>query len=140
NIAAGALTCAFGTMASGTSKVVTLSRATTGGDCPSIANTATVNATGDTNTGNNSASATITVNCAPDVSILKSGSTAVSAGEAATFTITVSAGGAGPSSTVPVTDTLPSGTWTLGGADAASCNIAAGALTCNFGSMAQGTT
>ena len=140
SITAGALSCAFGTMASGTSKVVTLSRATTGGDCPSIANTATVSATGDTNTNNNSASATITVNCAPDVSIVKSGSTAVSAGGDATFTITVSAGGTGPSSNVTVTDTLPAGAWTLGGTNAASCNIATGVLTCSFGNMAQGTS
>ena len=140
NIAAGALSCTFGSMASGTSKVVTLSRATTGGDCPSIANTATVSATGDTNTSNNSASATITVTCAPDVSIVKSGSSAVSAGETATFTITVSAGGTGPSSNVTVTDTLPAGAWALGGTDAASCNIATGVLTCSFGSMAQGTS
>jgi uncharacterized repeat protein (TIGR01451 family) len=139
-IAAGALSCTFGSMASGTSKVVTLSRATTGADCPSIANTATVNATGDTNTGNNSSSATIAVTCAPDVSIEKSGSTAISAGGTATFTITVSAGGTGPSSNVTVTDTLPSGTWTLGGTDAAACGITAGVLNCSFGTMAQGTS
>jgi uncharacterized repeat protein (TIGR01451 family) len=140
NIAAGVLSCSFGTMASNTSKVVTLSRATVGGDCPSIANTATVNATGDTNTSNNSASATITVNCHPDVSVTKTGNGPLSVGATAIFTITVTAGGIGGSVNVTLSDTLPSGTWTVGGADAASCNIAAGVLTCNFGNMGSSTS
>jgi uncharacterized repeat protein (TIGR01451 family) len=140
SIAAGVLSCNFGTMANGSTRTVTLSRATTGGDCPSISNTATVSATGDTNANNNSATATITVNCQPDVSITKTGNGPFSAGQTATFTITVTAGGTGNSTNVTVTDTLPTGTWTLGGPDAGQCSIAAGALTCTFGTMASGTT
>ncbi|HEY3217896.1 MAG TPA: DUF11 domain-containing protein, partial [Candidatus Limnocylindria bacterium] len=140
SIAAGVLSCNFGTMTNGSTRTVTLSRATTGGDCPSISNTATVSATGDTNTNNNSASATITVNCQPDVSVAKSGNGPLTAGQTATFTITVTAGGTGSSTNVTLNDTLPAGTWTLGGANAAQCSIAAGVLSCNFGTMANGST
>jgi uncharacterized repeat protein (TIGR01451 family) len=141
SIASGSLTCNFGTMASGTSKTITLGRTTTSADCPApIANTASVNATGDTDPTNNSASASITVTCAPDVSILKTGGDAVSAGGIASFTITVTASATGSSSSVTVSDTLPTGTWTLSGADAAQCAIAAGVLTCTFGTMAEGTS
>jgi uncharacterized repeat protein (TIGR01451 family) len=128
-------------MASGTSKTITLGRTTTSADCPApIANTASVNAAGDTDPTNNSASATITVTCAPDVSILKTGGEAVSAGGIASFTITLTASGTGSSSNVTLSDTLPAGTWTLSGANAAQCAIASGALTCSFGTMAEGTS
>src|SRR5439155_310570 len=41
-----------------------------------------------------------------------------------------------------LTDVLPNAghTWTVGGADAASCSISAGTLTCSFGTMAPGST
>jgi uncharacterized repeat protein (TIGR01451 family) len=140
-LTSNALSCNFGTMTLGSSRSITVSRTAVAGDCANgIANTATVNATGDSNLENNSATASIAVTCQPNVSIAKSGSTAVSAGGTATFTITVSAGGTGPSSNVAVSDTLPAGTWTLGGANAAECAIASGTLGCTFGTMASGTS
>jgi uncharacterized repeat protein (TIGR01451 family) len=141
SLAGNALSCDFGTMAQASSRAITVSRATAEGDCPNgIVNTATVAATGDTNPANNSATASIAVTCRPNVSIAKRGSAAVSAGGTATFTIVASAGGTGPSTNVAVSDTLPAGTWTLGGANAGECTIGAGALSCNFGTMASGTS
>ena len=140
-LAANALSCDFGTLAQGSSRSITVSRTTAEGDCPNgIANTATVSATGDTNSENNTATAQIAVTCQPNVSIAKSGSAAVSAGGSATFTIVVTAGGTGPSTNVAVSDSLPAGTWTLGGSNAAECGIASGTLSCTFGTMASGAT
>jgi len=136
-IALGVLTCNFGDLAAGTSAHVHLTSPTTAASCGTVTNSAHV-ATG--NDGNaNAGPTTITVNC-PNVSILKTGSAAVSAGGTATFTITVTAGGTGDSTNVTVSDTLPTGTWTLGGANASSCSIAAGVLSCSFGTMANGST
>ena len=54
----------------------------------------------------------------------------------------MTAGGTGTSTGVTLTDTLPDSglTWSIGGADAAACSIAASVLTCNFGDMASGST
>jgi uncharacterized repeat protein (TIGR01451 family) len=143
------LTCNFGTMAQGTLKTITLSSTTTAANCPSIANTATISADADSNPGNNSSGPiTITVNCAPDVSVTKTATTpTVTVGGTASYSITVSAGGTGSSTNVKLTDVLPgsaSMSWTVGGANAGSCSpnpVAGGStLTCNFDTMAQGTT
>jgi uncharacterized repeat protein (TIGR01451 family) len=141
NPVSAVLTCAFGTMASGSTKSISLTATTTASQCSTgLSNTATVSSTVDSNAANNTATASIAVTCQPNVAIAKSGSAAVSAGGAATFTIVVSAGGTGPSTNVVVSDTLPAGAWTLGGANAAECAIGSGTLTCTFGTMASGTS
>jgi uncharacterized repeat protein (TIGR01451 family) len=137
-----ALTCDFGTMPQGALRQISLSAATATVSCPSIQNTATVSADGDTDSTNNSAGpVTVDVTC-PDVSVLKTALTpTVSAGSTATYELKVTAGGPGPSTSVTLTDTLPPGlTWSVGGPDAASCAIGSGVLTCGFGAMAPGTT
>jgi uncharacterized repeat protein (TIGR01451 family) len=160
------LTCSFGTMASGTSKVITLSAVTTSHLCASgvpsvtISNTASVSAGNDSNASNNIAGpVTITVTCpllsAADVSVIKTTSTPlIPIGSSASYSVTVKAE-VGVSNNVVLTDVLPalvglSGStihlgWTVGGADAAACSpaspVATGAtLTCHFGSMAAGTS
>jgi uncharacterized repeat protein (TIGR01451 family) len=141
------LTCGFGSVAQGTTKTITLSAVTTAANCSAINNTASVSATGDANSSNNtSGPIRITVNC-PDVSVNKTTTTpTMSAGGTASYTVTVTAGGTGSSSNVVLTDTLPSGLiWTVGGANAASCSpaspVAGGTtLTCNFGTLGQGST
>ncbi len=59
------LTCSFGTLAVGATRTVTLSATTSASKCGDMPNTATVSAGNDSNAGNNSSSATITVTCAP---------------------------------------------------------------------------
>lgn len=137
------LTCNFGTMAPGASKSITLTAPTTAASCGTINNTATVAALLDINPNNNSSGPIpITVNC-PDVGVAKTASSpTVTAGNSASYSIVVTAGGTGNSTNVTLTDTLPSGfTWTVGGANAAACSPASPVtggttLTCNFGTMA----
>jgi uncharacterized repeat protein (TIGR01451 family) len=150
SIVGTALTCNFGAMPAGTTKSITVTATTStalcaaggGGGNVTLSNTASVSATVDTNSSNNTTPpAIITVNC-PDVSVVLTTSTpTVPAGGTASYEIVTTAGGAGSSTNVVLTDTLPAGlTWTVGGADAAACSISGGVLTCNFGTMAQGST
>ncbi len=132
-----AFPCTLGTIAAGGSATITVSRLTTVNDCGTLTNTASATSTNSGSAG--PATGVVTVNC-PNVSVLKTGSAAVSAGGTATFTIVVTAGGTGASTNVTLSDTLPAGTWTLGGADAASCSITSGVLACSFGTMANAST
>src|SRR5439155_1264687 len=123
---------------------ITLTTTTTAADCANgLSNTATVSADVDTVPANNSSGAVlITVNC-PDVGVVKTANPAtLTAGGTAGYSITVTANGTGNSTGVTLTDVLPNAghTWTVGGADAASCSISAGTLTCSFGTMAPGST
>ncbi|HAL26467.1 MAG TPA: hypothetical protein DCP25_06970 [Chloroflexi bacterium] len=134
SVSAQVVTCTLGTVNAGVTATITINVT------PTLAACGTVNNHGTLTPGAvDSNIVSTTVNC-PNVSILKTGSAAVSAGGTATFTITVTAGGTGDSTNVTVSDTLPTGTWTLGGANASSCSIAAGVLSCSFGTMANGST
>ncbi|HEV7767757.1 MAG TPA: ExeM/NucH family extracellular endonuclease [Thermoanaerobaculia bacterium] len=77
-----------------------------------ITNTATVeSATGDSNGGNNSATATTTVEGLADLSVTKVDTPdPVTAGTNLTYTITVNNAGPSSATTVSVTDALPTGT------------------------------
>jgi uncharacterized repeat protein (TIGR01451 family) len=148
DITAGVLTCGGSgfTLAEGASASVHVFGTTDAEDCGVLSNTATVSASNeaaDSDT-NNSDTATITVNC-PEISITKTADQGtVSAGDTIGFTITVTNSGAGTASGVTVTDTLPSDpglSWTIDAANSdAGCSIAAGTLTCNFGSLAAGAS
>jgi uncharacterized repeat protein (TIGR01451 family) len=76
----------------------------------SITDTATVSGGGETNTANDSASATTTIGTvAADLSITKTHSGAITAGRNLTYTITVSNAGPAAATSVSMTDPLPSG-------------------------------
>jgi uncharacterized repeat protein (TIGR01451 family)/fimbrial isopeptide formation D2 family protein len=142
SITSGKLSCSFGDMASGTSKVVNLTATSAAGDCPGFENTATVSSEDDSNPSNNAAGPVpITVNC-PNVSIQKTTTTpVVNAGEQVSYSLTVTAGGTGNSTNVTLTDTLPAGiSWVVGGADAGACQVDTGVLTCTWASMAPGAS
>src|SRR2546430_8563942 len=83
--------------------------------------TVTVGASGDTNAGDNTASFTDHVIC-PDVRVSKTGNGTINAGETATISITETNDAPTAAFGVTAHDTLPSGTWTLGGANAADCS------------------
>src|SRR5205823_9167082 len=144
SITAGVLNCSFGTLTSGASRTITLSRATTAADCGTLPNTVTVAATNEASTtlANNSASATDTVIC-PNVRVAKTGNGTVSAGEASTFTITVTNDGPGAATNVTVHDTIPSGSglvWVItGGTGTAGCSITSNVLDCTYATMAVGS-
>ena len=78
----------------------------------------------------------MTVLC-PNVNVVKTGNGPIVNGQTATFTITVTNAGPGLAKGVTLTDQLPAGSWTLGGADKAACSISASnLLTCDFGDIA----
>jgi uncharacterized repeat protein (TIGR01451 family) len=139
-IAAGVLTCNFGNLAPSASATVHLSGATDAADCGVLTNTATVAASNEAaaDQADNSSTATIAVDC-PNVKVEKlANSGTISAGDLASFTITVSSNGQGTANNVTLTDNLPAGVaWSE---DSPFCSIAAGVLTCNFGNLASGQT
>ncbi|CRK56046.1 internalin, putative [Alloactinosynnema sp. L-07] len=135
-IADNTLTCALGAIAPNASVAITVEGVTDAADCGTLPNTATVSATNDSNPANNTATATITVNC-PDVTVEKTTDTGtISAGDTARFTITVRNLGPGTASGITLTDPLPAGiTWTINPATA-GCAITNNTLTCDLGTLA----
>ena len=139
-ITAGTLNCSFGDLAVGEQKVIHVTGQTDAADCGTLPNTATVGATNEATAqqGNNTSSASIVVEC-PDISVVKSGNGPINAGDTATFTITLSNAGPGDAYGVTLSDQLPSGDWTLGGADSTDCAIdGSNLLTCDFGTVLAG--
>jgi uncharacterized repeat protein (TIGR01451 family) len=74
------------------------------------------------------------------LSVTKTGNGPITAGTNAVFTIVVSNANSGGAFGVVLTDTLPTGSWAIGGANAGSCSQAAGVVTCNFGLLFQSAT
>lgn len=145
-IATGVLTCGIGALAAGADVTITLSGPTTTADCGVIPNTASASASNEleADEDNNSDDGSITVSCA-DVTVEKTAADEIiSAGEDASFSIVVTNLSQTASATdVELTDELPDGIdWSLGGADAADCDIAGTGddqvLTCDFGTVEAG--
>ncbi|MBK9711345.1 MAG: DUF11 domain-containing protein [Kouleothrix sp.] len=142
DIQAGTLSCSLGDLAAGASVTIHISGVTDAADCGVLSNTATVAASNEANTGDNSSTATITVQC-PNVTVVKTAdSGTINAGDTASFTIVVSNSGPGAAYNVTLSDQLPAGVaWSVGGADGAACSIDGnGLLTCSFGTLAAGAS
>jgi uncharacterized repeat protein (TIGR01451 family) len=132
-----ALTCDVASLAAGDSFSVHVSGPTDAADCGTINNTATVTTGND---GSGSDGASVVVNC-PDLGVVKTGNGPLNAGDDATFTIVLTNHGPGIAHDVTLSDQLPAGAWTLGGANAADCSISvSNLLTCDFGDVATGAT
>ena len=116
SIAAGTLTCNFGTIAPGASKSVHIVSPTTAATCGIVNNTATVTSSG---AGSGSDSDSVDVNCAA-IDVEKTADAAsVSAGEQVGFTVTLKNTGEGQAKGVQFTDVLPAGlTWSISPASA----------------------
>jgi uncharacterized repeat protein (TIGR01451 family) len=140
------LSCGPATVASGGSITVHVTSHTTSASCGTYDNTASFTTTND---GTGNASASTTVDC-PDVFVTKTADAPlVEGGDAIGFLITVGNNGPGTANGVTLTDTLPANgglDWTIdlidGQAPGAQppCSIAAGVLTCDFGSLAEGAS
>ena len=137
------LDCSFASLAAGASKgPIHVVSSTAKGECGTIDNSATVDATNDDPA---SSRASVTVTC-PNIVVSKTpdGGT-VNAGSDAVFTILVSNTGSAAATNVVVTDNLPAGyVWAAGGANGASCTINTASnpdvLTCTFASIAAGAS
>ena len=129
----GTLTCtrSDALISSANYQTITLTVTVASNAASSITNTATVSGGGETNTGNDSSSDVTTVTQLPDLTISKTHTGNFTQGQrGATYSILVSNGGAGPTtSTVTVTDTLPTGLTSTGLSGSGwSCTL--GTLTC----------
>ena len=141
SITAGVLSCNFGDLANSATRTVHVTGATDAADCGVLTNTAVVAASNESveNVGDNSSTATITVNC-PDLLVTKDADQGtVNAGENIGFTVEVTNNGTGTAHGVTVTDTLPTNgglDWAIDAANSdAGCSITSGVLTCDFGDL-----
>src|SRR6185369_11890183 len=116
SIAGGNLVYTPTTLAAGANTTVHVKATTSADNCGPVSNTASASATNEksTDTGNNSATASVTVLC-PDIKVEKTADAAsVSAGDQIGFTVTVSNIGTGNAAGLSFTDALPAGlTWTI---------------------------
>lgn len=105
----GTVRCVFGTLGIGASAQFILT--ITAGNTTSVMNTAIVDSDSfDTNLGNNNSSMTTAIAQLADVSIVKSGPPAVTAGNDITYTVSVSNAGPTNAVNVEVTDPAPANT------------------------------
>src|SRR5438270_4236472 len=100
------LGCTFaGTLGVASEPTVHITSSTTQADCATVSNTATGAATND---GQDTSTATVTVNCPPMITLTKTADDShVDSGDKIGFTITVHNASAGPATNVTVTDNLP---------------------------------
>ncbi|HEU5003399.1 MAG TPA: hypothetical protein VFW71_11565 [Actinomycetota bacterium] len=144
---AGTLVCTVPSLGLNGTAVIHLTSPTTaatGGACTtgafSITNSALITSQND---GGGNPSGSLTVNC-PSLSIQKTAaSTSISAGDVASYSVTVTNAGPGTARGVTLTDTLPAGvSWTITSQPAGTpCAITgAGVLNCSFGDLAAGAS
>jgi uncharacterized repeat protein (TIGR01451 family) len=137
-IAAGTLSCSFGSLAAGAARTVTVRGATDAADCGALPNTATASASNEAaaDTADNSGSAELRVDC-PDLRRAVAPVPAeVLAGEPASLELTVTNAGAGIARAVQLSDALPPGiAWST---STAGCAVASGVLACTLGDLASG--
>ena len=103
-------------------------------------NTATVaSSVNDPSTGNNTASASTTVNPAADLAVTKTDSPdPVAVGQQLTYTVGVSNAGPSSATGITVTDTLPAGvTFNSATPSQGSCSQSAGTVTCSLGNARE---
>jgi len=115
---------------------------TSAASVPSISNTASASATeADLTPGNNSATATTTVNPVADLTITKTDTPdPVQSGGTLTYTVGVSNAGPNTATSVSMTDTLPAGTAFVSATGTGwTCNNVAQTVTCTRGSLAVGS-
>ncbi len=131
------VTCAFApSLAPGISSTVTLNVTVTAPAAPSITNTAHVTAPGDGNASNDASSITVpvVVSASPDLNIQKVAIGNFVVGQPATYQITVTNAGTGPTTApIIVTDVLPS-SLTFGSAtgNGWNCNAVGQTVTCTY--------
>ena len=131
------------TLAAGASTTVHVKATSSSANCGLVSNTASAAASNEKapDTGNNTATASVTVNC-PDLAVSKlADASPVNAGNPIGFKITVSNIGPGEAKSVTLLDTLPSNpgmVWTVDALNSDSgCTITGtNNLSCSFGSIA----
>ena len=140
-LAAGTVTWAIGTLASGASVTRTLVVHVNPSLTAALSNTASVStSTTDTNAGNNSASQGTTVATSADLSVgISDTPDPVAAGGSITYTVSVPNGGPSDAVGVSLSDTIPPGTSYVSATPSqGTCSQSLGVVTCNLGGIAAG--
>ncbi|WP_343395287.1 hypothetical protein [Candidatus Amarobacter glycogenicus] len=107
------------------------------GACGNLTNAVTVSAGNESNTGNNSASDSVVVNC-PNIVVTKEAKASpINAGDEARFIIKVKNTGAGTATGVEVKDSLPNQTGLTWNENHADCSITGTMLNCSGGDFAS---
>lgn len=139
--AAGTVTCQLGTVPLNGEVVITVVAHLPAGTDPAavITNTAQVtSSTPDPDATNNTASYTLPVGTAADVSIAKTGPARATAGNQITWTLTIANSGPSTAEGVTVTDSIPDGVTGVTTNNAA-CTVGA-QVSCALGTLAVGAT
>ncbi|MBO9534382.1 MAG: DUF11 domain-containing protein [Solirubrobacteraceae bacterium] len=144
-IAAGTVSCTVpGPWASGSPRTVTLTGTVARSSAGSpLSNTATIaGAEFDTNTANNSSSATTNVSAAADLQITKTADRAnANVGDVITWTVSVFNDGPSAAAGVTITDDLPSGTTLISAVPSAgTCATVGVQEVCTIGTVAGGAS
>lgn len=139
------LVCAFlDPLGDDASVTISLKGMTDPADCQGLSNpvfgVSASNETAAAAANNATIAVPITVRC-PAITVAKTGSAPINAGQDAVYTITVTNAGPGTASGVVVSDVLPAGvTWRAGDPFPTDCDIADGhTLSCTFDSLAVGS-
>ena len=139
----GTLSCALGTLTSGTTATIEVQLAVDPSTRGSLTNTVSVagNET-DPDPANDTSTATTSVTGEADLSVVKSDSPdPVVAGTNLSYTLTVANAGPSDATGVALTDTLPAGvTFVSSVPGSPACSESAGAVTCALGTVASGAT
>ena len=137
--AGGTVTCAIGALGVGASQMVSFVVTVDPSQTAAISNTATIAANEtDPTAGNDSATATTTVDAETDLSITKADSPdPVNAGNDLTYTMTVTNSGPSASTGGTVTDVLPGG---VSFSSSSDCSEAGGTVTCAIGALGVGAS
>jgi uncharacterized repeat protein (TIGR01451 family) len=133
--------CAFGLLAAGSSRTVTLTVKAAVDASGQIANTATVSTdTNDPVPANNTSTYAVSFSQMADLAITKTGpSSTVGAGEAVTYTLSISNNGPSDAVNSVLSDALPVGL-TYVSNDSNACSASGQLFTCAFGTLKSGET
>ncbi|MFN8571509.1 MAG: hypothetical protein U0132_05580 [Gemmatimonadaceae bacterium] len=139
NVGAVVTCTSAATLAPGLSSSITLHVTVTAPAVPSITNTAHVTAPGDANSSNDAGSVTVPValSVAPDVTVQKVAVGTFTVGQPATYQITVTNAGTGPTTApVTVTDVLQTSvSFVSATGNGWSCNTLAQTVTCTYAAV-----
>jgi uncharacterized repeat protein (TIGR01451 family)/fimbrial isopeptide formation D2 family protein len=138
DLSGNSLTCSLETFEAGDSFEVTVEATSSNADCGPLENTATVEATNESEADleNNEDSHTITVDC-PNLTIEKTADEGtISAGDQAGYTITITNEGPGTAYDVHFEDVVPSGlTWGIESVDPAEAGSCASSMDSEHGQL-----
>lgn len=141
--AAGVVTCPLGAINNGANATVQIVVTPGAAAVPSINSSTSVTGTeADPSTANNTATQATTVQPVADLSITKTDAPdPLNVGSNLTYTITVTNNGPNSATGIAVTDAVPAGlTFVSATATQGTCALAAGTITCNVGTLANGAT